>query len=87
VYDLISYDMGERINQIKNMAERSTPPDVCYETVPDGKSGNQKLAVGCSYCVYKKQCWPSVRGFLYSTGPRYLTEVIHEPKPLEIQVS
>ena len=87
VYDLISYDIGERINQIKKMVKQPTAPGVCYEPLPDGKSGNQKLAVGCSYCMYKKQCWPSVRGFLYSTGPRYLVEVVNEPRPTEITVS
>ena len=87
VYDLISYDIGERINQIKKMVKQPTAPGVCYDPLPDGKSGNQKLAVGCSYCMYKKQCWPSVRGFLYSTGPRYLVEVVNEPRPIEITVS
>jgi hypothetical protein len=87
VYDLISYDIGERINQIKKMVEQEEPPEVCYETIADGKSGNRKLAVGCSYCSYKKECWPSLRGFLYSTGPRYLTEVFNEPKVQEIDVS
>ena len=87
VHSLISYDIGEHIDRIKKLVELPTPPDVCYEPVADGKSGNQKLAVGCSYCTYKKVCWPSVRGFLYSTGPRYLVEVAHEPKVQEIEVS
>ena len=87
VYDLISYDIGERINQIKKMVEQEEPPEVCYETIADGKSGNQKLAIGCSYCSYKKECWPSLRGFAYSAGPRYLTEVFNEPKVQEIEVS
>src|SRR5210317_729105 len=87
VYDLISYDIGERINQIKKMVEQEEPPEVCYETIADGKSGNQKLAIGCSYCSYKKECWPSLRGFAYSSGPRYLVEVHNEPKVQEIEVS
>lgn len=86
VYDIISYDVEEHIERLKEVVKQETPPDVCYESVPEGKSGNKKLSVGCSYCQYKKSCWPNVRGFLYSSGPRYLTEVKHEPKVKEIQV-
>jgi hypothetical protein len=86
VYDLIGYDIKERIDHVKKLVEQPTPPGVCYEPVADGKSGNQKLAVGCSYCAYKKECWPSVRAFAYSTGPRYLVEVHNEPKVQEITI-
>jgi len=86
VHDLISYDIKERIDHVKKLVEQPTPPGVCYEPVADGKSGNQKLAVGCSYCAYKKECWPSVRAFAYSTGPRYLIEVHNEPKVQEITI-
>jgi hypothetical protein len=87
IHDLISYDIKDRIEHIKKMVEQEEPPEVCYEPIADGKSGNQKLAVGCSYCSYKKECWPSVRGFAYSSGPRYLVEVHNEPKVQEIEVS
>lgn len=86
VHDLISYDIKERIDHVKKLVEQPTPPGVCYEPIADGKSGNQKLAVGCSYCAYKKECWPSVRAFAYSTGPRYLVEVHNEPKVQEITI-
>jgi len=86
VHDLISYDIKERIDHVKKLVEQPTPPDVCYEPIDDGKSGNRKLAVGCSYCAYKKECWPSVRAFAYSTGPRYLIEVHNEPKVQEINI-
>ena len=86
VHDLISYDIKERIDHVKKLVEQPTPPGVCYEPIADGKSGNQKLAVGCSYCAYKKECWPSVRAFAYSTGPRYLVEVHNEPKVQEISI-
>jgi len=87
VYDLISFDIKERIDHVKKLVELPTPPGVCYEPIADGKSGNQKLAVGCSYCSYKKECWPSVRAFAYSSGPRYLVEVANEPKVQEITLS
>ena len=85
VHEKISYDIEEHIERVKKLVEQPEPPEVCHEVVPDGKSGNQKLAVGCSYCPYKFTCWPEVRTFIYSSGPRYLTEVVNEPKVTEIK--
>jgi hypothetical protein len=84
VYDKISFDIEEHIERVKKLVEQPEAPEHCHEVVPDGKSGNQKLAVGCSYCPYKHTCWPGVRTFLYSSGPRYLTEVVNEPKVTEV---
>ena len=56
VHEKISYDIEEHIERIKKLVEQPEPPEVCHETVPDGKSGNRKLAVGCSYCPYKFTC-------------------------------
>lgn len=50
---------------------------------PDGKSGNRKLGTQCSYCAYKVQCWPGLRTYIYSDGPRFLTRVEREPQVLE----
>jgi len=86
IHDLIKYDIKERIEHVKKLVEQPTPPDVCFEPIDDGKSGNRKLAVGCSYCSFKKECWPSVRAFAYSSGPRYLVEVHNEPKVQEIEI-
>jgi hypothetical protein len=58
----------------------------CFDPVPDGKSGNEKLDTVCSYCDYKKACWPGLRGFLYSGKPRYLTTVKREPDVYEFNV-
>jgi len=85
VHEKIGYDIEEHIKRVKKLVEQPEPPGFCHETVPDGKSGNRKLAVGCSYCPYKFTCWPEVRTFIYSSGPRYLTEVVNEPKVTEIQ--
>jgi hypothetical protein len=86
VYEKIGYDIGNRINHIKTMVEQPEPPKHCYQPKEDGKSGNMKLDTGCSYCSYKKKCWPGVRAFAYSAGPRYLVEVFNEPKVPEIQI-
>ena len=79
------FSIIERIKSLKNIVKMSKPPERCYEPVADGKSGNMKLPVGCSYCAYKHECWgEEMRTFLYSTGPRYLVEVVKEPKVVEI---
>ena len=83
-YDAVNWDVAERVREIKKLVGSAVVPSVCYEPVPDGKSGNLKLDTGCSYCDYKFHCWPDVQTFLYANGPRYLTKVVKEPRVLEI---
>ena len=53
--------------------------------VPQSKtSPNTKLPVMCSYCEFKKKCWPTARKFIYSYGPVYLVDVKSEPKVPEV---
>lgn len=73
----------ERIAHLKEVVASDDIPPVCYPPVPDGKSGNEKLATPCSYCKHKFRCWPDVKTFYYSTGPRYLTKVVKQPKVSE----
>lgn len=77
----------ERIEELKAVVDSDEMPSPCYDPVPDGKSGNMKLPVGCSYCKYKFRCYPDARLFLYSTGPRYLTKVAKEPNVPEVKRS
>lgn len=82
--------VSERIAHLKDTVVEETPPERCYEPVPDGLSGNMALAIGCSYCPHKFRCWGDanngvgVRTFLYSTGPKHLVEVVKEPKVPEL---
>jgi hypothetical protein len=85
--DLIKYDIKEKIRSVKKLEGRSTPPSLCHETLEDGKSGNRRLAAGCSYCEYKQSCYPTLRAFAYSGGPRFLTEVVREPNVPEIKLT
>jgi hypothetical protein len=85
-HDKINYDIAERVNHVKEMVKAEQPPERCYEPVPDGKSGNMKLPTGCSYCGYKKHCYPDLRGFAYSGSVRFLTKVVNEPKVPEIDL-
>lgn len=86
VYSELNYDIAERVRHVKKMVEQSEPPGLCHESVDDGKSGNKKLSSGCSYCSYKFHCYPMLRGFIYSTGVRFLTEVVNEPKVPELEL-
>ena len=80
------YDVVSRINTVRTAIENKSPPERCYQDEPDGKSGNRKLSIGCSYCPFKLHCWSDVndgkglQAYYYSTGPRYLTNVAKEPK-------
>jgi len=74
----------ERIEYLKKVIDSETPPDLCYQPIPDGKSGNMRLPTGCSYCGWKHRCYPDLRTFIYSTGPRFLTVVAKTPDVPEI---
>lgn len=73
------------INRKREILDSPEPPARAFQAEPDGKSGNMKLPVACSYCPFKKKCWPGYRTFLYSTGPRYLTQVKRLPDVPEIK--
>ena len=75
-----------RITHLKEVIASDEPPERCYPAVEDGKSGNMKLGTGCSYCAFKKHCWPGLRGFAYSGGPRYLTNVVKTPDVPEFEL-
>ena len=87
VYEVLKEDIVERIKHVKKLVKAPDAPEHCYAPVPDGKSGNQKLDTGCSYCHFKLSCYPQLRAFAYSYGPRYLTEVVNEPKVQEIKIT
>ena len=62
-------------------------PDQRQKKVPQSKSSpNSKLPIMCSYCEFKKKCWPEARKFIYSTGPVYLVDVRSEPKVPEVSM-
>ena len=86
VHKYMDYNIEERMETIKKVVEQEEAPEHCYELIPDGSSGNMKLSMGCSYCQFKQSCWPNLRAFKYSTGPRFLGVVKNEPKVPEIQL-
>ena len=90
VHSMEMINATDRVKYIKDMVNQSNPPAKCYSDVPDGKSGNRKLDVGCIYCDYKRDCWKDandgqgLRVFNYATNPRYLTQVSKMPNVEEI---
>ena len=73
-----------RVAETKGIIALDTPPLCTCRTQPDGKSGNIRLDTKASYSAYKFSCFPQLRTFLYSDGPRYLTKVERKPDVPEI---
>jgi len=73
------------VGAAKVLSTLPTEPYREWEAIPDGKSGNMKLPAACSYCDYKWQCWPSLRGFAYANGPTYLVKTVNLPKVPEFK--
>ena len=96
--ELTSYEPGElvkpnakvKIEQIKQAIQQETAPPLCYQPVPEGKSGNMKLHTNCVYCAHKHTCWKDSNGgrglrvFKYANGLKYLTRVSVLPKVEEV---
>lgn len=74
-----------RIEHLKKVVASDEIPALCYEPIPDGKSGNMRLPTPCSYCKHKFRCHAGLRTFLYSTGPKYLTNVSKLPEVPEVK--
>lgn len=76
----------ERIAHLKEVINQKEPPKRCYSDIPEGKSGNRKLAMPCGYCKHKHSCWADandgsgLRKFVYSRGPVWMTTVKKEPR-------
>ena len=80
----------KKIKDIKAAIKLDKPPNLCYNPVPDGKSGNMQLARECVYCRHKFECHKDsnegkgLRVFKYSNGLRYLTQAPKPPKVIEV---
>lgn len=82
---IADHDPAKRIAELKEVIDQAEPPKRCYPDKPEGKSGNRVLAIGCSYCPFKNECWNGLRTFLYSNGPKHFTHVEVEPKVYEVK--
>ena len=90
VHSLEMINAKERVAYLKKLVSNNSIPDKCYSDIPDGKSGNYKLSIGCVYCDYKRECWADanngkgLRVFNYAKNKRYLTKVGREPEVEEL---
>lgn len=76
----------ESYSRKQALVKSEAPPPKCFDPVPMGASGNEKLGTRCAYCAFKHECWKDANGgtglkvYEYSNGPVYLTKVVKEPK-------
>lgn len=82
--EYLAYDMQYEVERMQHALSKPIPPSQHFQPEPEGKSGNMKLCVECSYCSHKWECWEGLRGFAYATKPVFLTKVVKEPKVPEI---
>jgi hypothetical protein len=72
-------------HSIEGVSEKSFETLPGFAPVPQSAtSSNTKLCASCSYCSYKKQCFPQMRTFLYSSGPVHLVDVVDTPRVPEV---
>ena len=78
------YEWFVEFEERKIEATGEDPPERAFNLTPEGKAGNMKLGVNCSYCEFKKECWPGLRKFVYAGNrPVYLAKIIKEPNVRE----
>lgn len=82
--NLDKQDYAKFVEERKAVVAQPEPPPRAFFSEDDGKSGNQKLGTKCSYCEFRKECWPGLRTFLYGNGPRHLTVVKRLPDVPEV---
>lgn len=89
--ELQKLDIKVHIRRIKEVCSSDDAPERCYEPIPEGESGNEKLHVGCQYCSFKHHCWADandgkgLRTFAYKPRPLDLVKVVKEPRVFEIK--
>ena len=89
IHEMEMINAEDRVNYLKKIIKKTTPPSRCYNAIPHGTSGNYKLPIGCVYCSHKHHCWSDtnggkgLRGFHYAKGIQYLTKVTRVPDVLE----
>jgi hypothetical protein len=84
--------LEERAARIIDAIGRPTIDMVPRGYAPEayGKSGNECLPIGCSYCPFKKECWKDSNGgkglrtFAYNHKPVDFVTIVREPKVPEI---
>lgn len=80
-YDKSKEDFSALIKDRREILSRDKPPPRDFTDEPFQESGNRKLKTVCSYCAFRKKCWPGVRTFVLARDKvLHLTVVTREPK-------
>ncbi len=89
--EMDTVDTPALIDKFRDTIKQPEPPkEKCYPAKPYGKSGNMTLDSNCGYCAFKHKCWADsnggkgLRGFAYSKGTVYMTEVTNMPRVDEV---
>jgi len=88
--DMDKPTIKSKIKNIKKAVKLDTPPEKCYNPIPEGVKGNEKLSRQCVFCPHKYDCWEDsnkgkgLRVFKYSKGLSYFTKVVSAPRVEEI---
>jgi hypothetical protein len=80
------YDFSKELEQkekeigtVKKMVKGKIP-DRPFDPVPvSATNPNTKLPKACTFCDFKKKCWPEARKFVYSNYDAYLVDVVKKP--------
>lgn len=80
-FETFGYGVARAVNTV-TAADNTF--DVFAPVPASATSKNMKLCTTCSYCPYKKKCFPDVRGFAYSNKVEWLTKVVDLPRVPEI---
>lgn len=97
-----NFELVDKVSEFDRTKEQVSDvnrvPDRHYDLEPDGykdrstgkfkPNGNEFLGLNCSYCEYKKKCWPGHRTFMYKTGfgfkPKHFVTIKKEPNVMEV---
>lgn len=86
--NLHDQDYHDLIAQRKKIVAHKEPPPRAFSDKEHGASGNKALGINCSYCPFKKTCWPGLRTFAYKNRDEvkevYLTVVTRQPDVPEV---
>jgi hypothetical protein len=89
--DLDKPNIINKIKKIRTALKKDAPPvEYCYDTIPEGQKGNEKIHKNCGWCPYKYECFKDsndgegLRIFKYAKGNTYLTKVVVTPKVPEV---
>jgi len=78
-FGMASVDLSQTPSRKRAMLKSPEAPPRGFMLEDDGKSGNQKLGLNCSYCEFKWKCWDNLKVYNYSGKPRYLAVVKRPP--------